>query len=258
MAQTTRPPQASTYGPPVDRVASSRARPRSALFVAITGVMIAMVLVGFWPYFRNIGSNAPERPWLIHVHAAVYSGWMVLLLTQVVLVWRRRSDLHRRLGPFGIAYGVGVLVLGLVATIVAPLAHVASGAWSLDRAASFLILPIGDMLLFGGFFAAGVIYRRKPEIHKRCMLLATIALMFAPAARFAGDWGPAAILGVWLIPLVIAMGHDLWTRRRIHPAYGIGTAALLLIFTRVLVMESPEWIRVGRAIMMAFGATPGS
>ena len=256
MPQATGGPQVSTYSPPVNRAPSSRARPRSGVFLTVTGVMIAMVLVGFWPYFRNIGTSSTERPWLIHLHAAVYSGWMVLLLTQVMLVWRRRSDLHRRLGRFGIAYGVGVLVLGLVATIVAPLAHVASGAWPLDQAASFLILPIGDMLLFSGFFAAGAIYRRKPEIHKRCMLLATIALMFAPAARFAGDWGPAALLGVWLIPLLIAMGHDLWTRRRIHPAYGIGTLVLLLTFTRVLVMESPEWLRVGRAIMIGFGAAP--
>jgi hypothetical protein len=157
----------------------------------------------------------------------------------------------------GIAYGVGVLLLGLVATIVAPLARVASGEWTLDRAASFLILPIGDMVLFGGFFAAGCIYRRQPEIHKRSMMLATTALMFAPAARLGGPLGPAAILAVWFIPLVIAISHDLWTRRRVHVTYMIGAVVMVVASARVAFMESPGWIRVGRAIMTAFGAGQG-
>ena len=219
--------------------------------------MIATVIAGFWPYFAAGGRGPTPRPWLIHVHAAVFSGWMVLLLTQVLLVWRGRTDMHRRLGRFGIAYGVGVLLLGLVATIVAPLGRVASGEWTLDQAASFLILPIGDMILFSGFFAAGAIHRRRPEVHKRCMMLATIALMFAPAARLGGELGLAAILGIWLVPLVMAIAHDLWTRRRVHATYVIGTVVLLIAFTRVLVMESPEWIRVGRAIMVGFGAEQG-
>ena len=231
-----------------------RSRRRSAIYVAITGVMLATVIAGFWPYFAAGGRSDTPRPWLIHVHAAAYSGWMVLFLTQVLLVWRGRSDLHRRLGRVGMAYGVGVLLLGLVATIVAPLAHVAAGEWTIDQAASFLILPIGDMLLFSGFFAAGFAWRRRPELHKRCMLLATVALMFAPAARLAGDANAGLLLVIWLTPLLMGIGNDLWKQRRVHPVYVVGAIVLLIAFGRILLMQTPAWLRIGRGIMAAFGA----
>ncbi len=51
------------------------------------------------------------------------------------------------------------------------------------HAAGFLVLPIGDMILFGGFFAAGIAGRRRRELHTRLMLLATVALLFAPTNR---------------------------------------------------------------------------
>jgi hypothetical protein len=177
---------------------------------------------------------------------------MALLLTQVLLVWRRRTDLHRRVGRVGIGYGVGVLLLGLIATVVAPLRHVATGEWTLDQAAGFLILPIGDMILFGGLFAAGIAARRQPDVHKRYMLLATIALMFAPAARLSGE-NPVLLLAIWLLPLALAMADDMWTRRTIHRTYVIGLAVLLVAFTRVFAMESPAWLRVGRGMLAVFG-----
>jgi hypothetical protein len=48
-----------------------------------------------------------------------------------------------------------------------------------------VIIPLGDMVLFAGFFIPAVIYRRRPEIHKRLMLLATTALLFAAAGRMS-------------------------------------------------------------------------
>ena len=39
------------------------------------------------------------------------------------------------------------------------------------------------MILFAGFFGAAVKYRNKPEIHKRLILAATVALAFAAVAR---------------------------------------------------------------------------
>ena len=256
MTHATRDAQVGSYTPPTPRPASiSRPRGRRAVNLAITAVMFATVIAGFWPYIASGGRGDTPRPWMIHLHAAVFSGWMVLLLTQVALVFRGRVDLHRRLGRVGIGYGVGVLLLGVVATIVAPLAHVAAGRWTMDEAASFLILPIGDMLLFGGFFAAGIAYRRRPEIHKRCMLLATVALMFAPAARLAGEGNAAILLVIWLVPLLIGAGDDLWKRRRVHPIYIIGAVVLLVASGRILLMQNPVWLRIGRGIMTAFGAS---
>ena len=227
---------------------------KRTLFLALTVLMYGFVLIGFWPYWRTAGVTTPPRPWLVHVHAAVFTGWMALLLAQVLLVRQRQVQLHRRLGRVGIACGVLVFLMGMAVTAVAPAAHVLRGEWTLDRAAGFVIYPAGDMVLFGTLFAAAVYYRTKPEIHKRLILLATVALMFAPVARWMGPRGAVPLLLVWLSPAFIVMAADWYQKRRVHPALLLGTAWLVIGFARVAFEHNPGWLAVGRAFVN--GVTP--
>ena len=48
--------------------------------------------------------------------------------------------------------------------------------------------PLRDMIVFAPFLAAGWIYRRRPEIHKRIMLVATTILLVAAVSRMR-FWG---------------------------------------------------------------------
>jgi hypothetical protein len=232
--------------------ARSRRAGLRGFYVGLALFMVAMVVAGFWPsyYGRLLGGAPPRVHWVVHVHGAVFSGWMLLLVAQVVLAGRRRIDLHRALGRVGIGYGALVFVMGSVVTFVAPAHKVASGVWTRDQAASFLILPIGDMLLFGGLFAAAVAYRRRPEIHKRLIVLATIALLFAAAGRMSGT-NLALFFGIWMTPLAVVLAHDWWSLGRIHRTYVGGAAVLLAAFARVLAMESAWWMAIGRRIIDA-------
>ena len=115
-----------------------------------------------------------------------------------------------------------------------------------------MIIPLGDMVLFASFFIPAVIYRRQPEIHKRLILLATTALLFAAAGRMsAAITVPGAVL-VWLSPILIGMAYDKWTRRTVHPVYFLGLAILAIGFTRIFLTASESWLRTGRAIVRAF------
>lgn len=221
-------------------------------YVAVTLVLMAMVVRGFWPsYFGPLLTGGVARPWIIHVHGAVFSGWMVLLLAQVSLVASGRVRLHRRVGNIGIAYGILVLGIGLVVSFVAPVLHVRAGEWTVDRAAGFMLLPLVDMLLFGGFFGAAVAYRKRPEIHKRLILAATVALAFAAVARMSFA-SPVVFLFVWLSPLLAAMAFDVWSRRRVHPVQYVSVAVMGVAFVRVFFMESEGWLRIGRALLAPF------
>jgi hypothetical protein len=150
---------------------------------------------------------------------------------------------------FGAYYGLTLLLLGLAVTFMATADNVRAGRTTLDDGAGFLILPLGDMLLFAAFFALALHHRRKKEVHKRLMVLATIALLFAPAARLGGDHGPLVILAIWLLPLAVVIMHDLVTLRRIDRVYLAGSVVLLVAFARVSLMTHESWLVLGRSML---------
>jgi hypothetical protein len=231
------------------RTDGARALAVRGFYVALVTLMTGMVLAGFWPYYAGLARGTMQAHWLIHLHAAVFTGWMVLLLAQAMLVFRRRVGTHQRLGRIGIAYGALVLLLGAVIAIAAPAMSVVDGRSTPDEAAAFLILPAVDMLLFAGFFTAAIAYRKRRELHKRLILLATVALLFAPAARIAWEGGPLSILLVWLLPLWLAMGYDFAILRRVERVYFVGLAVFLVAFARIGLMETQAWLDIGRGIL---------
>lgn len=142
----------------------------------------ATVLFGFAKtYFMAGMINAPLPNRLIHIHGAVFTLWMVLLLVQESLVTIRKVGWHRTLGLFGFALAVMMVILGPLAATDA----LRRGAAPLGLdAKTFYIIPLSDVLVFAilVFFAWRT--RRKPAVHKRLILIATIALMDAAVGRW--------------------------------------------------------------------------
>jgi hypothetical protein len=224
-------------------------RARSRFYVGVSLLVVAIVLAGFAPAFFGIAVLGQPRPWIIHVHAAVYLGWLALLVCQTVLAARGKIAQHRRLGSVGIAYGGLVWILGMTVSFVAPALHVRAGEWDMDRAATFLTLPLGDMVLFGGFFGAAVWFRHKPEIHKRLVLLAFVAIMFAGAFRLSYVASTPVQLLIWYLPVLVAMAYDRYKLGRVHPVYWIGVAIMAVALARIPFGETELWRGIGRAML---------
>ena len=102
---------------------------RSKIYVGLALMIAAIVFVGFSRSFYGTLFADAAHPWIIHVHAAVYVGWLALLIAQTVLAARGDIATHRRVGKFGIAYGALVWVLGLIVSIAIPVIDVHSGQW---------------------------------------------------------------------------------------------------------------------------------
>jgi hypothetical protein len=222
-------------------------------YVLITIVLIGIVARGFWPsYYGQIFSGGGRgRAWIMHLHGAVFTGWMALQLLQVGLVAAGRIGAHRRVGAFGIYYGALLFVVGLIVSFAAPVMHVRAGEWPIDQAAGFMILPLVDMVLFGGFFAGAVFYRQKPEIHKRLILAATVSVAFAAVARMQIQ-PPALFYLAWISPMLLGMGYDLFSRKRVHPVYWVCLAAMSLAFVRIFAMTAEPWLKFARALLAPF------
>jgi hypothetical protein len=232
--------------------ARARARPLPGFHVGLAALMTAIVVLGFWPFYAGLFTGGASAHPVIYAHAAVFSGWLVLLLAQTWLVYRRRVGAHQRLGRFGMAYGGALILFGTFIAFAAPALNVSAGRMTLDQAAGFLILPIGDMLLFAGFFTAGMLARRNREAHRRLMVLAAVALIFPGAARFAGDAGVLPVLALWLAPLAAAMAHDVYTTHRVHRVYWIGAVICVAAVSRVALMDAEPWLVIGRRMLTPF------
>ena len=165
-----------------------RTRAPRRLYVGLAVLATLIAVVGFWPtYFGPLVAGAVDKTAIIHFHAAVYVGWLALFVTQTVLAATGRVAAHMSLGRFAIGYGVLVIAVGLLAAFARFALRVRAG--DAADAQTQLLGPLLDMLVFAPFFAAAVYYRRKPELHKRLMIVATTSLLIAAVGRmpFLGE-----------------------------------------------------------------------
>jgi hypothetical protein len=60
-------------------------------------------------------TGSVDAPAIIHFHATIYVGWLLIFLTQTVLPASGRIAAHTKLGNFAIGYGALVVAAGLIA-----------------------------------------------------------------------------------------------------------------------------------------------
>lgn len=150
----------------------SRSSTGLRLFLPATILVIITALIGFRPtYFGPALKGRVHVPPLIHLHAVIYVTWLALFATQVTLAATNRVKLHMQLGRWIMVYGVIVVIAGLMAAAQGFGTRLATG--DVFRAQRWLFGPLRDLVFFVPLLAAGWIYRRKPEIHKRLMIVAT-------------------------------------------------------------------------------------
>lgn len=232
-------------------VADARLAGERRFFAGMAIAMLVVVFVGFARsfYLRPLFPewHSPSEP-IFYVHGAVFTAWIVLLMAQVSLVAAGRRDVHRRIGSYGAALAVLMVVLGTLAALIAarrPTGFVDVPVPPLQ----FLAIPLFGIAEFALFAGLAIAQRRDAQAHKRLMLLATIVLTTAAIARWplVGVYGPLAYFGltdVLLVPIVV---WDFATRGRLHSVTLWG--ALLIIAlqpTQLMILGTEGWQAIAR------------
>src|SRR5258708_24206695 len=115
-------------------------------FSGMAVLILATVFVGFARSYYLAGVfKAPLPSVVIHIHGAVFSSWILLLLAQTSLVVAGRVDLHRRLGLLGFGLACLLVIVGLLAATDSLARHFAAGGSGLG-ARAFCAIQITDML----------------------------------------------------------------------------------------------------------------
>jgi hypothetical protein len=108
-----------------------------------------------------------------------------------------------------------------------------------------------DLCCFAIPFALAIYWRRRPEFHRRLMLIATCGLTDAAFGRF--PWLTLAFSPGGVDALIfLGILRDLIVDRRIHKVY-LYAFPLLLLFqifcVQTYLHTSPWWVRIASALV---------
>lgn len=224
-------------------MAGRAVQPLARPYIMASTLIAAMAVVGFWPtYLQPLFAGVNEANRVIHFHATVYFGWLALFVAQALFAASGRLALHMKVGRIGMIYGTAMILVGLLVTFSQFADRVVAGDF--QQAQARLLYPFVDMLVFPAFFGAAIAYRRKPEIHKRWMIVASTYLLVAAVLRMPIIGSPrsqAIFIGLWIAPIVLAMAHDYIRQRLIHPVYVVGIAALAASGYRDGIRDTGLW-----------------
>jgi hypothetical protein len=203
-------------------------RTPSAVWLAI--LWLGMI-AGFGTDFPKYLHQNPPPSTVLHVHAVVFTIWMMLLTAQILLVLGDRVAIHRKLGVFAVGWACLMAILGPWAALewqVLKLHTPRSNPW-------FLSLNIVDIAGFLILLAWGISLRKNPAAHRRIMILATVSLADPGFARLALLFGPSPHSAVaWffftfngnILLIALMAAWDAW-RGRLMRSFVIGAAGLL-------------------------------
>jgi hypothetical protein len=209
-------------------------------FTTVAAVVLAAAFVGFAPtYYLGGYFDAPALEATVHVHGALFTAWVLLLLTQALLIRGGRFTLHRKFGKAAVLVAVAMVVTGIMVIIDKPRPRV------LDKA--FIFTPLLSLVLFPIFIGVALRFRRDAATHKRLMLLATALVLGAVMSRILLFIGIKpfpylhyfAVYTITLLPLAL---YDLARLGRLHKATLWGGLVLMARHPlHAAIAYTPQW-----------------
>jgi len=214
----------------------------SGIPIAVIGIVAT--LIGFLPtFFSRLG----EVDAVHHLHGWTMTGWVVLVLTQAVLIRSRQYRWHRLLGWSSLA-----LFVAMVVTSWMVIALMMSGKTRLpfEAAKFFGYSDIVDMPLLIFFFGGAIYWRKNRHLHSRLMTVTVLTSIVPALARmfnvliwrsFEGLYHAMhltylLILGV----LAIAIYFD-WSNARLRWPLPVAFGWFCLVYATQWPMMNAQW-----------------
>ena len=220
-------------------------------YFAMSLLVAGIVVSGFSQTVNeNLIHPSVPRPLILWFHAAAFSAWVILFIFQSALVRTHNVKWHRFFGWFGVALGTVMVPLGITTSII-------MGRFDIlvkhePGSDAFLIVPWYDMVAFATFFSLAILWRKKSELHRRFIFIATCGLLSAAFGRFQylsdHNLFYAGVDAVILLGVV----RDLLVNRRVHRVYLIALPALIVCQAFVvytMANGSAWWVKIADKIL---------
>lgn len=178
-------------------------------------------------------------------HGICGTAWFLMLVRQAWLAHQGRMAEHVQAGRYGALLAILAILSALMVIGATAMDGKMSGSGLPESTA--LLIQLSTTAWFTLLVTLGFHMRRKPEVHKRLMILATITMMapaFSRISRLFRDGGPPVIDSAWLASIFIAalVIYDVRRSGRLHRVTLIvGLAYLMWVAVRMPIGRSSWW-----------------
>jgi hypothetical protein len=226
------------------------------LYLALIALVSASVVIGFAQTYltrERLLQAADPLPTAVHVHGILFLAWYGIVLMQAVLVLRGSMRLHRWIGTATLALAVAMVASGVLVVAVRMDGGLTEGDqfWS-----AFSLIILSNLVLFAVFFGAAWHFRRRPDLHRRYMLLAAAtgsgAAQFRSLAAVFGQGFYAVPSGILVTNLfvVLAMVGERAIRGQVSRAYWIALPVIIVFECAMLGLAfTPVGVGLQQAIV---------
>jgi uncharacterized membrane protein YozB (DUF420 family) len=212
-----------------------RHRPRFFLFGSY--LLLLIVFIGFSPtFYLRFLFDGPELSPMLITHGLCLTAWFVCFCVMTTAVSMGKLAVHRRLGKVACGVALLVVITG-VAVSTEFAARRLAGAESIDEAVSRASMVVwANLAILVSFvvcFVAAIAQRRKGDVHKRLMWLASASLCIPALARIPRNIplgvpeAPFA-LGTILVMILSLAAFDRGSFGRVHRVTSVGGGLVLM------------------------------
>jgi hypothetical protein len=215
-------------------------------FITVAVLFPLAVIIGFGPtFYLKPFFNTPDLPsMLVKFHGVVMTAWLALFFVQAYLISSKRIKVHMNLGLLSIAFAIIVFFTGTFTGIAAAKRGAAPPGFD---PIPFMIIPLGDMVIFAILFTAAIIYRKKAADHKRLMLLTVLNFLPPALARFpfAAAGTPFFFYGAPDIIAIVLLAIDTYRNGKLNKMFLAGTIVMILgHWLRLVFMGTSTWLSI--------------
>ena len=219
-------------------------------YFSMSLLFAAIVVTGF---SRTVNENlfhpTLPRPFLLWIHGAAFSGWVAFYTFQSALVRTHHVKWHRFMGWFGAGLGALMVPLGITIAIIMG----RFDAVQLHQPdPTFLSIPFYDMAAFAVLVSLAIAWRKKPELHRRLLFIATCSLLDAPFGRFDFIFNHRLFFVFLDLVTLLGVARDLLVSRRVHAVYRYALPMLIIGQNLAIYLwrgQPSWWLRITNAIL---------
>lgn len=162
---------------------------RSRLFYPLASIaLLVLTFLGFHYFYLQMQAF-PGRPLtppirtLVITHGVLMTAWMLLAVLQPLLVAMGLKRVHMALGKFAALLAVGVIVAGFLVAVHAARVNPPDLKLFGLMPKEFLTVPLFALMAFAVLVVLGVLNRKRPDIHRPMMFMASLAAVSAALGR---------------------------------------------------------------------------